>query len=133
MFLLVAALLLADSGASASSRAACDLTQTPAQYCQDYCTGKCSFWNESLGDTGGATNMTIYRLTPRGVLGVADRNTGDVPGDVGFVLANRQKILECLHNETSKGCFLDNSTDNIYGAFSIEYDGQLGPYKQVSC
>lgn len=110
----------------------CDLTQSPAKYCQDYCTGSCNFHNKSLGETGAPTNMTLYRLTPKNVLGIANHNTGDVPGDVGFVLANRRKVLECLQNETSRGCFLDNSTDNIYGAFDIEINGEIGPYFQCN-
>jgi hypothetical protein len=110
----------------------CDLTESPAEYCQAYCTGKCSFYNKSLGDTGTATNITLYRLTPKNVLGIADRNTGDAPGDVGFVLANRRHVLECLQNQTQKGCFLDNSTDNIYGKFNVEIDGKIGPYYQCN-
>ena len=102
---------------------ACDLSRTPAEYCEDYCTGRCSLYNTSNGDTGRPRNLTLYRLTPRGVLGLENHNTGDVPGDVGFILSNRRKILECLQNETSRGCFLDNATDNIYGRFEVEIDG----------
>jgi len=115
-----------------ATQPACDMTQTPDQYCEAFCTGRCNFHNKSFGETGTATNMTLYRLTPRNVEGIANHNTGDVPGDVGFVLANRQKVLECLQNETQRGCFLDNSTDNVYGAFDVEVDGQIGPYFQCN-
>ena len=55
-----------------------------------------------VGDTGAPTNMTLYRVTPRHVRDLGNHNTGDAPGDVGFILENRRKVLECLHNQTSK-------------------------------
>lgn len=129
MLMGIATVLLA----GLSKQPSCDIrTQTPAQFCEGYCTGQCSFYNTSLGDTGAPTNMTLYRLTPKHVRTLGNHNTGDAPGDVGFILENRRKALECLRNQTSRGCFLSNATDNIYAAFDVEIDGQIGPYFQCN-
>jgi hypothetical protein len=68
--------------------------------------------------------LTVYRVTPRQALGIEDKDTGDAAGDVGFTLSNRQHALGCLRNTSNHGCFLDNNTDNIYGKFEVEVDGQ---------
>ncbi len=130
---LLAVVRMCTATAAVSGSHMCDtVNKSPDQYCQDYCTGKCSFYNISAGDSGSPLNQTLYRLTPQNVRGIANHNTGDVAGDVGFILANRRKALECLNNQTSRGCFLDNSSANIYGAFDVEIDGQFGPYLQCN-
>ena len=43
------AIILSLTGVFAT-QPACDVrTQTPAEYCEDYCTNECSFYNTSLG------------------------------------------------------------------------------------
>jgi hypothetical protein len=79
--------------------------------------------------------MTLYRMTPYGVLDMANKNTGDVHGDTSFVLSRRTSAYECRQNPSSFFCngvtqFQGddkNSTDLVI-AFKIEVDGQWGPY-----
>ena len=101
----------------ASIQQACDISQPAAQVCEDFCTSKCSFYNASAGETGQPTNITLYRITPKNVTGIQNKNTGDAPGDVSFFLGKKNIAQRCAQNPTSFGCFLDG--DNIYG--------ELGP------
>ena len=71
-----------------------------------------------------------------GVYGIVDKDTGDVLGDTSFVISKRTTAYEC--RTTQKGSpFCSglaqfdgddaNSTD-LVSAFTIEIDGQWGPY-----
>eukprot|EP01060_Flectonema_neradi_P029802 TRINITY_DN41_c4_g1_i1.p1 TRINITY_DN41_c4_g1~~TRINITY_DN41_c4_g1_i1.p1 ORF type:complete len:407 (+),score=77.54 TRINITY_DN41_c4_g1_i1:58-1278(+) len=110
----------------------CDITLPGDEMCADYCEGKCSFYNTTNGDSGKPQNITIYRLTPTDVRGIDSKNTGNSAGDMGFILQNRQVSQECAKGEITKGCFLANSTENVYGRFTVEIDGQYGPYYQCN-
>ena len=93
------------------------------QECDDFCTGKCSFFNVTRGEHGFPENKTLYRLTPTNVTGVRNKDTGDAPGDVSFFLSKKNLTQQCAADPTSWGCFLDGT--NIYGRF--------GPYFVSSC
>ena len=43
----------------------------------------------SIGETGAIQNRTIFRITPRNVTGIQNKDTGDAPGDVGFMLSKK--------------------------------------------
>jgi hypothetical protein len=108
---------------SASSEAGITAT------CKDFCSSDCSFRNASSpapADQGLPLNLTLYRITPQHVLGIANRNTGDPPGDVGFFLSRKTLAAECARDPTNIRCFLDGI--NIYGKFEVEMDGAFGPY-----
>ena len=105
---------------------ACDTSQPAAQVCEDFCTSKCSFFNATAGETGQPTNVTLYRITPKNVTGIQNKNTGDAPGDVSFFLGRKNLTQRCAQSPASFGCFLDGN--NIYGKFTVEVDGRYGPY-----
>jgi hypothetical protein len=96
------------------------------QECDDFCLGKCSFFNTSLGEHGHAENLTLYRLTPVNVTGIRNKDIGDAPGDVSFFLSKKNLTQKCAVDPSGWGCFLDG--DNIYGRFVVEVDGAYGPY-----
>ena len=110
----------------------CDTTLPGDEMCADYCGGRCSFYNTTAGDTGRPQNLTIYRLTPTDVRGIDSKNTGNSAGDMGFILENRKLSQACAKGEVTKGCFLSNGTENVYGKFIVEIDGQFGPYYQCN-
>ena len=105
---------------------ACDTSQPAAQVCEDFCTSKCSFFNATAGETGQPANITLYRITPKNVTGIQNKNTGDAPGDVSFFLGRKKLTQRCAQSPASFGCFLDGN--NIYGKFTVEVDGRYGPY-----
>ena len=37
-----------------------------------------------------------------------------------------------MYRASTQGCFLANTTDNIYAAFDVEIDGKIGPYYQCN-
>lgn len=126
-------LLLLLAGAPAIAQAvapACDLTKSGDEVCADFCNYKCSFYNESLGETGQPMNMTVYRITPFNTSGIRNKNTGDASGDVGFFLSRKNITQQCAKDPHSFGCFLDG--DNMYGEFVVEVDGQWGPYEECN-
>ena len=133
----------------ASIQQACDISQPAAEVCEDFCTSKCSFFNATAGETGQATNITLYRITPKNVTGIQNKNTGDAPGDVSFFLGRKNITQRCAQDQAAFGCFLEG--DNVYGElvplrspdadpdrshslnpkagkFTVEIDGKYGPY-----
>ena len=105
---------------------ACDVSRSPAEVCESYCSYECSFFNESAGETGAPANITVFRITPTNVTGIQNKDTGDPSGDITFLLSRKYLAQECARDPTAFGCFLDG--DNIYGKFEVEVDGQFGPY-----
>ena len=88
------------------------------QECEDFCLGKCSFYNETLGETGAPSNVTLYRLTPTNVTGISNKDTGNAPGDVSFFLGKKNLTQRCAMDPTGWGCFLDG--DNLCKTVALE-------------
>lgn len=84
---LAAALARADDGAG--RQAACDVTKPAQSVCSAFCEGRCAFYNESAGERGAPTKLTVYRLTPTNVTGVKNKNVADASGDVSFLLSKK--------------------------------------------
>jgi hypothetical protein len=49
--------------------------------CETFCDYKCSI------NTTKPHNVSLFRMTPAGVLDLVNKNTGDDAGDVGFVIS----------------------------------------------
>lgn len=54
-------------------------------------------------------------------------NTADPGGDIAFVLSRKDLAIECEQNPGNERCFLGH--ENLYGRFTVEVDGQWGPYQ----
>jgi hypothetical protein len=88
--------------------------------CQNFCSGHCAWYNNSVNahDTGGPTNLTIYRVTPIGITSLRNKNAGDAVGDLLFY----------FFQTAGKGrSFLNGS--NIVGKYDVAVDGQWNQYK----
>ena len=72
--------------------------------CDDFCSGKCA-----MAGGGMRENRTVYRVTPYNVSGLADKDTGDVAGDLFFRLGDELwlrsfcKLHPELHYERCAG------------------------------
>jgi len=104
----------------------CNLSESGPKVCDDFCNYRCSFYNASKGEDGSPRKITLYRMTPRNVTGIRNKDTGDAPGDVTFFLGKKNLTKMCAKNPTTFGCFLDG--DNIYGEFEVEISTEFGPY-----
>ena len=79
--------------------------------------------------------FSLLFAAPHGVLDMKNKDTGDTRGDTSFVLSRRTVAYECKKDPNSFLCNgvtqFDgddkNSTDLVV-AFTIEVDGQWGPY-----
>jgi hypothetical protein len=111
---------------------ACDLTKSGQEFCDDFCNYRCGFYNESAGENGQPKNITIYRITPSNVTGVLNKNTADGPGDITFVISKKNQTQYCLHDPQGMGCATDIESNDLYGAFKVEVDGQFGPYQMCN-
>jgi hypothetical protein len=97
--------------------------------CSTFCSGLCAI------NATGRANITVYRMTPFGVLDLTNKDTGDAPGDTSFVISRKTAGYECMKNPKAPGCStvtqftgdVPNSTDLVL-AFTIEVDGNWGPY-----
>lgn len=92
--------------------------------CEDYCAGTCPFRNNM--SSPGSQNLTVYRMTPWNVTDLADHDTGDAAGDLGFLLLKYLSSSECKPPLITRSCFLDDRT--LLGKFEVEFDAQFGPY-----
>jgi len=95
--------------------------------CETFCAQSCAI------NATAPANMTLYRMTPPDVLGLLDKNTGDMPGDTSFILQRRTQVAYCRTDPTNPMCkalVIDdkNSTDVIL-EITYEVDGQWGPYQ----
>ena len=79
----------------------------PACSCDAFCRGECSFQPPATAAARGQgrappgrppqqmLNLTAYRFTPRGVVGLAGKNSGDDIGDLSFFLSRRALTARC--------------------------------------
>ena len=121
------ALLAPSAAAAAGPSAACkapasDSAADIAAVCAEFCSGGCSWLNSSAGETGAATTLTQYRMTPRNCTTLTNKDTGDARGDLTFVFSQRS-----WHSD-----FLANITTNVIAKFEVDVDGGWGPYKQCN-
>jgi hypothetical protein len=72
-------------------------------------------------------NITVYRITPANVTGLAQKDTGDAGGDAGFYAGMMLvHLAACEPPYTSWGCFLAEKP--VITKFTLETDGVYGPY-----
>jgi hypothetical protein len=78
-------------------------------------------------------NITVYRVTPTNLTGVADRDTGDDAGDVFFSLYEAILPVYCPQNPLDSICnitsgVLGNTSRNVYRQSVLEVDESFGVY-----
>ena len=125
MVLLPALLLLAASGAHGNiSNMPDPLAKQAACDCAGFCSGHCSLPTPA----GAPETLTLYRLTPRNITDLVNKDTGDAEGDAFFTLDEYDLPMRCSQGASTnaRGCFLD--VNDIYMAFEVEVDGLYGPY-----
>ena len=87
--------------------------------CASYCSGSCPFRpNISFA---GNENLTLYRMTPYNISNLEEHNTGDIQGDLGFLLKKYLEESKCKPPFITEQCFLDDHT--IVAQFQVEFDG----------
>lgn len=114
--------------AAAAAGEICPQSGDADAICLSFCSGECDF--NSANDTGTAQQISLYRVTPRNVTDIANKNTGDPPGDIGFYLSRMQLVQQCARDPNSRGCFL--AGDNVFAEFTVEVDGRFGPYQMCN-
>lgn len=104
--------------------------------CATFCDGSCKSTVRGKAEGTGPANVTLYRMSPFGVIDMTNKNTGDVPGDTSFVVSRRTTAYECRMNPSSFQCSGGgmaqfegddpNSTDLVL-QWKIEVDGAPPP------
>lgn len=94
--------------------------------CDDFCNGRCDF------NPVPPTVMTLTRMTPRGINGIANKDTGDAAGDLFFTLVSATKASECNQPNPPPwaGCFLNG--DDVYIKSRVSIDGRYGIYQECN-
>ena len=110
----------------------CNMSASADDVCAAFCSSQCSFYNTTSGEKGQPRNVTLYRVTPANVTGVANKNTADPPGDITFVISKKNLTQQCLHDPEGQGCHTDLQRIDLYGEFTVEVDGQWGPYSMCN-
>jgi hypothetical protein len=73
-------------------------------------------------------NVTVYRMTPKNLPGIADRDTGNAAGDVFFTIYEAMLPAYCPVNPHDSICtngVLSNVSRNVYRSSTIEFDTAL--------
>ena len=92
MVLLPALLLLAASGAHGNiSNVPDPLVRQAACDCAGFCSGHCSLPTPA----GAPETLTLYRLTPRNITDLVNKDTGDAEGDAFFTLDEYDLPMRC--------------------------------------
>ena len=102
--------------------------------CETFCNYKCSI------NATKPQNVSLFRMTPNGVLDLVNKNTGDDKGDVGFVISRRTTAFYCKSNPKSFHCTGmtqfdgdDSNNTDLVLELKIEVNGQWGPCKSSFC
>ena len=66
--------------------------------CDRFCKHECAI------NATEPANITMYRMTMKGVYDLADKDTGNIPGDTGFLLSRRETAFFCRNNPDSFKC-----------------------------
>ena len=106
--------------------------------CDSFCAGSCApFCNSHSGASCPSLpmppalvqNLTLYRFTPRSIKHtIADTNTGDIDGDLGFFIARRALTARCAVEPRNLQCFLAPWPEIVFARWEIEIDQGFGPY-----
>lgn len=104
--------------------------------CDDFCSGRCAPFDsgklppaELPVDRGNIRNVTWFRFTPTSIrTTVADTNTGDIDGDLGFFLDRRALTARCALEPTNLRCFLAPWSEIVFARWELEVDSGWGPY-----
>jgi hypothetical protein len=117
--------------ASTSNHTACNLTAPAEELCSKFCASECSFFNASLGETGEPQKVVVYRVTPRAITRMTNKDAGDPPGDLSFFLSRHDLRQECAQDPHAhgNGCFL--AGDNVFVQYEILVDGRWGPVRRA--
>eukprot|EP01052_Picozoa_sp_SAG31_P045313 SAG31_NODE_8222_length_1494_cov_1.156272_1_plen_383_part_01 len=101
--------------------------------CDSFCAGQCAPLTSrslppGLHPRQKTLNLTLYRFTPRSVQRLADTNTGDADGDLGFFVARFALGARCAIEPTNLRCFLAPWRDIVFTRWQVEVDAGFGPY-----
>lgn len=105
--------------------------------CANFCAGRCAPFSSGKlpvpakpSDNGTQIrNVTWYRFTPRSIRQeLANTNTGDVDGDLGFFLDRRALTARCALEPTSLRCFLAPWSEIVFARWELAVDTGWGPY-----
>lgn len=89
--------------------------------CADFCAGRCAF------NATGPQTLSLFRRTPASDLRLGDHDTGSSVGDAEFSLYSFSYAYQCRTGGSPRDCsFLQNNT--VYAEYTVEVDGQFGPY-----
>ena len=100
--------------------------------CDDFCSNRCAPFDSGKllpgSDTQAVANVTWFRFTPRSVrTTVAETNTGDVDGDLGFFLDRRALTARCRLEPQNLRCFLAPWSEIVFARWELEVDTGWGP------
>jgi hypothetical protein len=107
---------------TAEAKAAAASALDPSCSCGSFCNGTCAATN-----FGKPVKLSVYRLTPYNVTDIADKDTGDAPGDMGFYFERFREQVSCTPAQANTdGCFLGYKP--VVRRFMLEMDGRWGPF-----
>jgi hypothetical protein len=94
--------------------------------CTSFCQGTCAASN-----AGRPVKQMVYRLTPYNVTGLAEKDTGDAPGDMGFYFERFRAMMTCTPElANTNACFL--GVQPVVRRFLVEMDGKWGPFMRCN-
>ena len=127
MVMLVLHVSAPGHGSPAGGRAGSDVQSDPSCGCATFCKKGCVPPQSRV-----PVPLTVYRFTPDSVRHLADTNSGDGSGDLGFFLDRRALTARCAIDPTNERCFLAPSESILYTRWAIEVDGDYGPYSSCN-
>jgi len=94
--------------------------------CAEFCNHTCAATN-----AGTVHIQQMYRLSPGNVTALADKDTGDAAGDMGFFFLKLNAFYKCKEEDANTvDCFL--AYKPIVRKFTVVLDGKWGPFMRCN-
>lgn len=106
--------------------------------CADWCAGTCSFPRppKAVVNADGTESITAFRMTPKNLTDLVDKDTGGARGDIMFSLYECSLPMHCRRRPG--GCANSSSPTNthswlldsplVYAVQVVQTSGEWGPY-----
>eukprot|EP00037_Helgoeca_nana_P009992 m.87625 g.87625 ORF g.87625 m.87625 type:complete len:350 (+) comp19942_c0_seq4:5092-6141(+) len=103
-----------------------EVSLSPNCTCAQFCNSTCAATN-----VGSPETVIMYRLTPLNVTELAEKDTGDAAGDLGFLLMTLQKLVTCTPEQANTDeCFL--AFEPTIRQYFVETNGKYGPFMRCN-
>lgn len=99
----------------------------PCTSCRSFCDMQCSFDGPDPSTRGMKQNVSMFRLTPLAVTGLAEKDSGDPAGDVYFALVSSVCALKWVHSSVGLSHSVSPQLSRSLVVFNTAQEEKINP------